>query len=364
MKTLAILFGGRSTEYEVSIRSAAFVYEAARALPDYDVVAIGITREGQWFLYDGCPNASWLDHPEALSRLSFSAELPTTLTVVAANGEQRQLRLDVVFPVLHGRNGEDGRLQGLLEMLGLPYVGCGVSDSALCMDKALAKAVLATAGVPQGPYLEVREADYKNDAAAVYAEAEKELGYPIFVKPANAGSSVGITKAHDRCELEKALELAFRFDRKILLEATIVGREIEYAVLERENDGAMTVSEPGEIRPAVEFYDYDAKYADDRSELLLPATVEPETKARMQAIAAWAFRALDCHGLSRVDFFLCPDGKFYLNEINTLPGFTSISMYPKLMELAGYSAPQLVERLLTVALERAAQTRAKDDARP
>jgi D-alanine-D-alanine ligase len=256
----------------------------------------------------------------------------------------------VVFPVLHGPKGEDGTVQGLLELAGLPYVGTGVLGSAVAMDKAMAKTVLAQAGIPQGPWRLVTRAEWERDPAGVAARLGEALGYPCFTKPANLGSSVGIRKVHGPEELAESIDFAAHFDRRIVVEAGLEGRELEVSVLGNDDPIA---SVAGEIVPCNEFYDYNAKYVDDGSELIIPADIPPATLARIQELAVAAFKALDLAGLARVDFFLdqC-SGELYLNEVNTIPGFTSISMYPMLWAASGLPLPALVDRLIELALER------------
>jgi len=261
-----------------------------------------------------------------------------------------------VFPVLHGTYGEDGTVQGLLELAGLPYVGSGVLGSALGMDKVAMKAVFRAHGLPIGDYVAVQRSAWRARPEAIVAEVEARLGYPVFTKPANLGSSVGVAKAHNREELVRGLDLAARFDRRLLVEAGINAREIECAVLGNDDPIA---SVPGEVVPSNEFYDYRAKYIDNASGLFIPARLPAETAAQIRDVAVRAFLALDCAGMARVDFFLCKDtGRVYLNEVNTIPGFTAISMYPKLWEASGVPYPELVDRLIELALERHEDRRA------
>jgi D-alanine-D-alanine ligase len=258
--------------------------------------------------------------------------------------------MDVVFPVLHGPMGEDGTVQGALELAGLPYVGAGVLGSAVAMDKAMAKTILAQAGIPQAPWLLVSQREWRDRPEAIACRIADTLGFPCFVKPANMGSSVGISKAHGPDELAEAMHLAAGYDRRIVVEQGLDARELELSVLGNEDPIA---SVAGEIVPCNEFYDFNAKYVDDRSELLIPAAIEPETLARLQSVAIAAFRALDLAGLARVDFLLDrASGEISLNEVNTIPGFTSISMYPLLWEASGIPLAELVDRLVDLALER------------
>jgi len=261
--------------------------------------------------------------------------------------------VDVVFPALHGPMGEDGTLQGMLRLAGVPFVGSGVLGSSVSMDKAMTKVVLSQAGIPQLPWMLVMRRDWERDAAAVECRIAEEIGFPCFTKPANLGSSVGISKVRDASELHAALREAALFDRKIVVERGVSARELEISVLGNEDP---IVSVAGEIRPRGEFYDYNAKYIEDTAELIVPAEIEPEVQAKLEKHATRAFRALDLAGLARVDFFLeHGTGEIYLNEVNTLPGFTSISMYPMLWEASGIPLPELVDRLIQLALERHAE---------
>jgi D-alanine-D-alanine ligase len=356
-----VLFGGRSAEHEISCISARSVIDALDPATN-QVIPIGITRDGRWHV---------LDRPPALP--SETGRLPEVTDasgpaadLVEGEGANRELvvaggsreRIDVVFPVLHGPFGEDGATQGLLELAGVPYVGSGVLGSALGMDKAVQKVLFSTAGLPVVPHLAVTEAGWREDPEAVFARAE-ELGYPVFTKPATLGSSVGITKVHRSDELDDGMEEAFRYARKALVEQAIAPiREIECAVLGNDDPVASTA---GEVRPSHEFYDYDAKYLDEHgAQLVIPAEVSDELLGRVQRMAVSAFRAVEGAGMARVDFFLRGDEELWLNEINTIPGFTSISMYPKLWEASGLSYPELVERLIELAIERSEAERAKD----
>ncbi|HEU0169194.1 MAG TPA: D-alanine--D-alanine ligase family protein [Chloroflexota bacterium] len=334
---VAVLFGGRSGEHEVSLASAANVMDALSGR--HDVVPIGIDRAGKWLAsgeaHDLLSHDRGIDGQEparALANLAQDSGGP----------------IDVVFPVVHGTYGEDGALQGFLEMAGLPYVGCGVLASSLAMDKVMSKRVFREQGFLIPEYVWFRSGDWSADKQA---EIEAVCRYPCFVKPANLGSSVGVSKAHDAAELGPAIELAARYDSKIVVEAAVPdAREIECAILGNDQPQA---SVPGEIVPSREFYDYAAKYLDGTSELLIPAPLEPREAALVQQQAVKAFLALDCSGMARVDFLLSRQtGELYLNELNTIPGFTAISMYSKLWAASGVSQPELVDRLLQLALER------------
>jgi D-alanine-D-alanine ligase len=350
-RRIAVLFGGRSAEHEISCISARSVIDALD--PDRnEVVPIGISRDGRWHLMSGPPPL-----PSETGRMPEIADGAGTDVELAGESGARELVLadgrrepiDVVFPVVHGPFGEDGSVQGLLELAGVPYVGAGVLGSALGMDKAMQKALWSAAGLPVGPHEVVHEPEWRDDPEGVGARAEA-LGYPLFVKPASLGSSVGISKAHAAEELAGALEEAFRYQRKALIERAVEGREIECAVLGNDDPVASIC---GEVVPqGHEFYDYEAKYLDEHgARLVIPAPIDAAVQERIQRIAVAAFRAIECAGMARVDFFLVGEDPV-LNEINTIPGFTSISMYPKLWEASGLSYAELVERLVSLAMER------------
>jgi D-alanine-D-alanine ligase len=344
---LGIIFGGRSGEHEVSVVSAQHVIAAADK-ERFEVVPIGIARSGAWLTPE--------ETEAALSR--DAASYQKTLDAPPARGQgllarpqalEALARVDVAFPVLHGPYGEDGTLQGLLEMADVPYVGAGVAASAIGLDKALMNAVFTQAGLPLPDYRVVLGWRWTADPDAVTRELESAMPYPWFVKPANGGSSVGVSKVRSREDLSEAALLAFRYDRKLVVEQGIKGREVECAVL--GNDDPQT-SPLGEIVYQREFYDYEAKYLDPNTQLIAPAQVPAETVARIQSMAVQAYRAIDCAGMARVDFFLLPDGSVCLDEINTIPGFTPISMFPRLWQLAGLTYSQLISRLVDLALER------------
>ena len=344
---LGIIFGGRSGEHEVSVVSAQHVIAAADR-ERFQVVPIGITRSGAWLTPQETEAVLARDEPLYQKTLDTGyaggeglLARPQALEVLG--------RVDVVFPLIHGPYGEDGTLQGLLEMADVPYVGAGVAASAIGLDKALMKALFAQAGLPVPDYRVALGWRWESDQQTVTRELEAAMDYPWFVKPANGGSSVGITKVRSREDLAEAVQLALRYDRKLVLERAVQGREIECAVL--GNDDPQT-SPLGEIVYQREFYDYEAKYLDPNTQLIAPAAVPSETAARIQAMAVQAYRAIDCAGMSRVDFFLLPDGTVYLDEINTIPGFTPISMFPRLWQLAGLTYSQLISRLVDLALER------------
>jgi D-alanine-D-alanine ligase len=352
-RRVAVLFGGRSAEHEVSCISARFVIDALDPRRT-EVVPIGITREGRWHRMSGPPAL-----PEETGRMPEVTDGTGTVVELAAEAGSRELvapdgsrqPIDVVFPVLHGPFGEDGTVQGLLELAGVPYVGAGVLGSAIGMDKDVQKRLFLHAGLPVGPFETVHEVDWTDEPEPVQAAAEA-LGYPLFTKPATLGSSVGVSKVRTPAELAVGLEEAFRYARYALIEKGAEGaREIECAVLGNDEPVA---SVAGEIVPdGHEFYDYGAKYLDEHgAQLLIPADLEPEVLEDVQRLAIAAFRAARCAGMARVDFFLLEKDELWVNELNTVPGFTSISMYPKLWEASGLPYGALVERLLDLAIER------------
>ena len=342
---LVVVFGGQSAEHDVSCVTGAHVLRAID--PDrYVVTAIGIDRDGHWHLAEGAMKA--LDQgpaalPDRLEANGLQVSSAPVLAAAASTGTT------VVLPLLHGPLGEDGTIQGMLELLGLPYVGSGVLGSAVCMDKAMAKDVLARHGIPQPRYATVSPAT----STATLQSITRDLGYPVFVKPANMGSSIGVSKVRSDADLELALDLAFSYDDVVLVEEAIVGREIEVAIL--GNDDARA-SVPGEIVPGNEFYDYDDKYVTDGAQLLVPASLDGGEIADVQQLALDVFRVLRCSGLARVDFFYEAGGRGFLcNEVNTMPGFTPISMYPKLWQASGVNYSDLIDRLVELALERHAR---------
>ena len=350
-KKIAVIFGGKSSEHDISRISASYVISQI-SKEKYDIFTIGITKEGKWLLYSGdidsIKDGSW-ENDENNKSAFISPDSSIHGMIVMSDGKCETIRLDVIFPVMHGKNGEDGTIQGLFEMSGINYVGCGVLASADCMDKVTANIIFASLGIDQAKFTWCYASDFKKSPEKVISAIENAIDYPIFVKPANAGSSVGISKAHDRNELQKAIETAAKEDSRILFEETIVGKEVECAVLGNDEPFASTV---GEIAPASEFYDFDAKYNDANSLLFIPARIESELIEKIRETAVKAYRAIGCAGLSRVDFFVTADNRIMLNEINTLPGFTSISMYPKLMEKSGINGTQLVEKIIELAFER------------
>ena len=351
---IGILFGGRSGEHEVSLLSAASILNAINK-KKYEVVPIGITKQGHWIastaaerLLAGSSKPAPIQHK--------SMQLSTSLA--QQNGPLAR-QLDVIFPVLHGTFGEDGTIQGLLELADIAYVGSGVLGSATGMDKVAMRQLFTAANLPQTPHLALTRSEWKSDPKHCAKLIEKKLTYPIFVKPANLGSSVGISKVHDRSELAAAMELAASYDRKLMIEQGVGGpgvkpREFEVAVLGNDNPEASVV---GEIVPGAEFYDYEAKYVSDTSVPIIPAKLTKQEAKQIREMAVAAFRTCDCAGLARVDFLMEPARKgkksrIYLNEINTMPGFTSISMYPKLWQASGLSYTKLIDRLIELAIER------------
>jgi D-alanine-D-alanine ligase len=360
-RRVAVVFGGRSAEHEISVLSARSVFDALD--PDrYDAIAIGVTREGRWQRMPSGPpalpaGAAELPGvtPDSGAEVALDQD-PGSQSLVAADGARTSI--DVVFPVMHGPYGEDGSVQGLLEMAGVPYVGSGVLGSAVGMDKAVQKVLFQAAGIAVVPHEVVHEREWEEDPEAVEARAQ-HLGYPMFAKPASLGSSIGIRKVARPDELRASLEDAFRYGRKAVLERSMErSRELEVSVLGNDDPVA---SVAGEIVPrGHEFYDYEAKYLDEHgAELLIPADVPGEVLEELQRMAVAAFRAIDACGMARMDFFLMDEDRLVLNEVNTIPGFTSISMYPRLWEASGLPYPQLVDRLIELAIERHESERKK-----
>jgi D-alanine-D-alanine ligase len=352
---IAVLYGGRSAEHEVSVVSARGVM-AALDRSKYEVVPIAITKSGRWMLPEKTPEE--LDAPKgslpatgeegtgvALTRETGGAELRPVGSAAAGAGT-----VDVVFPVMHGPYGEDGTVQGMLELAGVPYVGAGVLASAIGMDKETQKQLFRARGLPVGPYMHVHADDWQRGAESVLELASEEIGFPSFTKPSGLGSSIGVSKCRTIEELRAGLDLALKHDRKALVEKAIVGRELECAVLGNDDPEASVV---GEIVPAHEFYDFEAKYIEEGSELRIPAPIPEAITEEIRRLAIGAFRAIDCAGMARVDFFYDEGtGGVFLNEINTIPGFTPISMYPKLWEASGVPYEKLIDRLIELALER------------
>lgn len=380
---VGVLFGGRSGEHEVSLLSAASVLNAIDK-NKYEVVPIGITKEGRWLtagaaerLLQGKPAEDGrhlrAGDPEATPAAAVLAKgeavvvppepvhrqggglVPFEGAALGRRASDRAINVDVIFPVLHGTFGEDGTIQGLLELADIPYVGAGVLGSAAGMDKDIMKSLFRAAGLPIVKHVTFLRSAWESEPKKIQKLVESKLKYPVFVKPANLGSSVGITKAHNRGELGPCIQEAAKFDRKIIVEEGVGGkkqkaREIECSVLGNDKPEA---SIPGEIVPSKEFYDYDAKYLDEGSQLVIPAKLSKSETTRVRALAIAAFQAVDCSGLARVDFLMDPKSRrIYVNEINTMPGFTAISMYPKLWAASGLSYPDLIDRLVQLGLER------------
>ena len=349
---VGVLFGGQSAEHEVSVRSAQSVFEAIDRRK-YEVTMIGIDRAGQWLVVEDVAKvitvepADYVDLPRVFLDYHGRGEL----TLQDSSGYKSIGRLDVMFPILHGPYGEDGTVQGLLELAGIAYVGSGVLGSAVGMDKDMMKRTFRAEGLPQVQYISVLRSHWRSSPHKIQQEIEATLSYPLFIKPANMGSSVGVSKVHNEIEFSAAMDEASRYDRKIVVEACVSNcREVECSVLGYEEP---EVSAIGEVVPSNEFYDYNAKYIDDNSELIIPADLNPQTASCVRDIAKRAFLAVDASGLARVDFFIADDEETVMvNEINTLPGFTEISMYPKLWESSGVNYSELIDRLIELAMER------------
>ncbi|MCD7722925.1 MAG: D-alanine--D-alanine ligase [Clostridiales bacterium] len=346
---ICVLFGGASSEHDVSLVSASNVIKALDK-NKYDIVLLGITKGGEWFIYSGgcelLPGDKWLES----NKITKAFISPDTAVhgIITAGGES--IYIDAAFPVLHGKNGEDGSVQALLTLAGIPFVGCGMTSSAVCMDKELSNALADINNMPQAKWLAVTKTDYLNNADEFVLRAQKELGFPIFVKPANAGSSVGVSKATNATELVLGLENALTEDCKAVLEEFIDGWEVECAVL---GNASPITGEVGQIIAGAEFYDFDAKYNNPLSQTVIPAQIPPEKQNEVKAAALKIYKAFGCRGLSRVDFFVEKKGaRVLFNEINTIPGQTSISMYPKMLEAAGIQYAELIDRLIELALER------------
>ena len=348
---VCILFGGISPEHAVSLRSAESVLNNIDK-EKYDLFPVGITREGQWILFGGTDYSllateQWLEHPDNCNA-AISPVRGQGLLCFREQGVTCS-KIDVVFPVLHGENGEDGAMQGLLQMAGIPYVGPHVSASAVSMDKTLTKLVVDNASVTQAAWQLVRAGELENRMEQILDALEQRFAYPMFVKPAGTGSSVGVSKAADRDRLRAALLSAGAYDEKILVEEFICGREVEVAVM---GNGSPVASICGEIDSGADFYDYDAKYVTDTSTAYIPARISEEVAEQVREAAVKVYKAIGCQGLSRVDFFVTYEGeRVVFNEINTLPGFTSISMYPKLFAASGIPYSELIDELLKLALE-------------
>lgn len=340
---VGILFGGKSVEHEISVLSANNVYDAINK-DQYNVVMIGISKDGRWYLNpskteDGC-----------VAGEKLLSVIPGTSGTQLYNIDERKEveKLDVIFPILHGPFGEDGTMQGLLKLINVPFVGPGVLGSAVGMDKEVMKRLLKEQGIPSARYLVFNK--FTVTPNPTFEEVKSELGLPVFIKPANLGSSVGISKASNKEEFDKAINMAFEFDQKIIVETSITGKEIECSVLGNENPKA---SLPGEVKSLHEFYSYEAKYLDEHGAVLeIPAQLPQETIEQIKDMAIKTFKALYCEGLTRVDFFLTENNELLVNEVNTLPGFTKISMYPKLWGASGLAYSELIDELIQLAIER------------
>ena len=335
---VGIIYGGKSTEHEVSMRSAKSVFEALNK-EKYNVSLINITKAGEWLLAN--------DNGEVIPLNNANSK---KISVVPSNGlmaDGEIIKIDAVLPILHGTAGEDGSIQGLLELTEIPYAGCNVRSSAVCMDKDMTKRLLELKGIDVAPSIVL---SYYEKDGQTYEQAKEKLGVPMFIKPVNQGSSVGVSKVSDEASFYVALDSAFSFDTKVMIESGIEGREIEVSVLGNEE---LFVSVPGEIVSQPDFYSYSSKYLDDSGALLnIPAKLEEETTKKIQQVAHDTFKVLDCEGMARVDVFLTTEGKIIVNEVNTLPGFTSISMYPKLLEASGIPYNETLDRLIELSLER------------
>ena len=352
---VGIIFGGRSGEHEVSYCSATSIINAIDK-NKYTVIPIGITKQGKWISPQETARALQSGKIEGKSSVVLLSD-PSSKALIFIDSNQGLNKspdlekLDVIFPVLHGPYGEDGTVQGLLELANIPYVGAGVAASAISMDKNLMKIIFQQKGLPVLKWLTIKRKEWQVDKVETLSLVQKNFEYPLFVKPTNLGSSVGITKVHEKEELEKAIDLASSYDRKILIEQGLEeAREIECSVLGNDEP---RVSVVGEVKPAGEFYDYDSKYIDEGTQLIVPADLPDKVSKEVQQIALRAFRAVDAAGMARVDFFVTKkENKIYLSEINTIPGFTSVSMYPRLWQATGISYPELIDRLIQLALER------------
>lgn len=343
-RKLGLLYGGKSAEHDVSLSTAKAVIQALN-FDQYDVFPIYITREGEW--RKGAQLTMPVENTDDLVfKMDGNEEKPNDISSFLVSDEKP---FDVIFPLLHGTNGEDGTVQGLLEVLNLPYVGNGVLASAAGMDKVVMKQLFEVAGLKQVPYVYFIRKEWQKKQEELLKEMEDKLSWPMFVKPANLGSSVGISKATNHEELIKAVNLALKYDRKIVVETGITAREVEMAVLGNDEP---KVSVPGEIKPVTDFYDYDSKYNDNQTDLLIPAPVSDSVIANMSDMAKRAFKIIDCSGLVRADFFVTAEDEIYINEINTMPGFTPVSMYPILWQNTNLSYSDLIEELISLAIER------------
>ncbi len=353
MKTVLVLFGGVSSEHDVSLISAKSVIENIPK-DKYNVICVGITKDGQWLKYSGntenLPEDTWLEDDTLLTPALISTDRVVPGLLLFTDSGIEMVGIDAAFPVLHGKNGEDGTVQGMLQLAGIPFVGCDMLSSAICMDKAVTNALADVSGIPQAKWRSFKAFEYRNTPCELLKEAADYLGFPIFVKPANAGSSVGISKAKNIYALADAVDLAFEHDEKVVLEQGIEGMEVECAVM--GNDEPLA-SVPGEVVACNEFYDFDAKYVSGTSELYIPARLSEEKLEEIRRTACRVYKMLGCSGLARVDFFIRKsDEAVLLNEPNTIPGFTSISMYPKMFAASGLPYPELLDKLICLAIEK------------
>ena len=342
-KKIGLLYGGKSAEHEVSLSTAKAVTNAL-SFDQYEVHPIFITLDGEWRV-----GPQLMSAPQSIEELQFERAEVRPNNIAEFIEANATIGFDVIFPLLHGTNGEDGTVQGLLEVMNLPYVGNGVLASSAGMDKVVMKQLFEIAGLPQVPYVYFIRSEWEKEAAALIENAEATLGYPMFVKPANLGSSVGISKATDRESLQKAIEFALLYDRKIVIEQGIVAREIELGVLGNDEP---EVSVPGEIKPMTDFYDYESKYKDGSTVLIIPVELPAAVDASLKEMAKRAFKILDGSGIVRADFFVTANDDIYINEVNTMPGFTPVSMYPLLWQHTGVAYPELINRLVGLAIER------------
>ncbi|GEK29853.1 D-alanine--D-alanine ligase [Kurthia zopfii] len=341
-KKLGLLYGGQSAEHEVSLATAKAVTQALD-YAQYEIIPLFITRKGEWI-----KGAELTEPAQSIEQLQLEGK-DQAHDISSFLAEQQAKPFDVIFPLLHGTYGEDGTVQGLLEVLNIPYVGCGVLASSAGMDKVVMKQLFEIAGLKQVAYSYFIRKEWQKNQQALIEEMEENLTYPMFVKPANLGSSVGVSKASNQAELVEAIQIAFKYDRKVIVETGVVGREIEMAVLGNDEP---KVSVAGEIKPLTDFYDYDSKYKDDNTQLLIPAPISDVVAKEMTDMAIRAFKVLDGSGLVRADFFVTADDEVLINEVNTLPGFTPVSMYPILWKNTGLPYPELIEELIQLAIER------------
>lgn len=353
MKNLLVIFGGVSSEHDISCISATSVL---RNIPreKYNVYMLGITKDGKSYIYSGdfqkLEGDGWLSDESCLKRAVISSSRADHGIIIFDGSETETVYIDVCFPVMHGKNGEDGTMQGLLTVAGIPFVGCNTMASAVCMDKAMTNSICDVNGIAQAKWLYITKYDFEKNGRAFAEKCAEYLGFPCFVKPANAGSSVGVRKSTDVNSLYDDLKYALSFDSRVVVEEGIIGAEVESAVMGNDE---LFVGAVGEIVPCNEFYDFEAKYIDGSTALHIPARISEEKQEEIKKIAAKAYKALGCTGLARVDFFVREsDGAVLLNEPNTIPGFTSISMYPMLMSEAGISYPDLIDKLLKLAIDR------------